>query len=369
MITNNFLVTDSGEAETEALISFWQTLKDNNFDFSYQGSNSALIDYFAEQKQEIIRFVWPKYPSQKLLRPLYWLASPYWLLVVLLHIHDLKPRAIITTGLSDSLLIALLGRLMNFKHYWLLLPELQSSVFKFKLLRRIIRKTIIFVYSSLAQSRLEQLAFKNKVVILLPSYVGAVAKHQENIFSTLAHKEYPQRKFFTIGTFTDLTTESHLENLLKAAKDVREVVPNLQIIIVGDGPEKKNLLWLAKTLGIESTVWFVGSTEKTFKWLENLDLYIHTKPRISLKEQLFALDIMCRKIPMIADVGVGLDDLIFDGKTGRLVLFKNISELAQTIISLEQDIKLRAQLGEEGKKRVADLFCPQKALDQFSKVL
>ncbi len=369
MIDNNIYITDSAEGQTESLLTFWQSLRQNNFQLNYLGENSEIISYFQTQKQEVENFSWPKYPQKAWQQIFFWLTWPYWQLKIFLKIHDHKPSAVITCGIADTLLMGVLNKITPFKHYWILLPEYQNKVYKFKFSKKIIKKTIIFTSSSLAKNRLEQIGFKNKTTILLPGFVAENNKHQENIFNSLAQKEYPRRKFFTIGTFAELTPESHLETLLKAAKEIREVVPNLQIIIVGDGPEKKNLLWLAKTLGIESTVWFVGSTEKTFKWLENLDLYIYTKSYVSLKEQLFALEIMSRKLPLIADVGVGLDDLVFEGKTGHLVIFKNTSELAQTIINLEQDPKLRQLMGEESKKRVADLFNPQKALDQFAKVL
>lgn len=369
MINDELLITDSSEAQTEALASFWMSLQNNNFKLSYCGQNRDLEIFFQTQKQETINFRWPSYRDNAYRRLVYWLTFPVWLGKTLFKIHDRKPNSVITTGISDTLLMGALSRFVKFKHYWLLLPELQSQAYKFKFSKKLIKNTVIFAYSSLTKNRLEQLGFKNRTTILLPSFAGESAKHQENIFNSLAHKENPRRKFFTIGTFTELTAESHLENLLKAAKEIREVVPNLQIIIVGDGPEKKNLLWLAKTLGIESTVWFVGATEKTFKWLENLDLYIYTRANTSLKEQLFALEVMSRKLPMIADIGAGLDDLIFDGKTGHLVIFKNIADLAQTIINIEQDPKLREQMGEAGKKRVQTLFNPQLALDQFVKVL
>lgn len=369
MIDDRLLVTDSSEAQTEALSTFWQTLRENNFTFNYYGQTPELSDYFESQKQGVHAFHWPKYPKNASGHVFYWLAWPFWFLKVFLQMHDRKPQSVVTTGLSDTLLMGALSRLMKFKHYWLLLPELQTRAYKFKFSKKLLKDTQICVYSSLAKNHLEQLGFKNKIAILLPGFANHTSKHQENIFNSLAHKDCPQRKFFTIGTFAELTAESHLETLLKAAKEIRDVVPNLQVIIVGDGPEKKNLLWLAKKLGIESTVWFVGATEKTFKWLENLDLYIYTKPSISLKEQLFALEIMSRKLPLIADLGIGLDDLIFEGKTGHLVIFKNTSDLAQTIIDLEQNHKLREQMGEEAKKRVQELFNPQKTLDQFAKLL
>lgn len=369
MINDHLLITDSGEAQTEALLTFWTSLKNNNFKFHYCGQKTELLDFFNSQKQVTIDCSWPEYPKSFWQQFYFWSAFPFWLSKILFKIHDQKPESVVTTGLSDTLLMAVLSRIIKFKHYWLLLPELQKPAYKFGYSKKIIKNAFIFVYSSLAKNRLEQLGFKNKTSIILPGFAGDTARRQENIFQSLAQKDNPKRKFFTIGTFTDLTAESHLETLLKAAKEIREVVPNLQIIIVGDGPEKKNLLWMAKTLGIESTVWFVGSTDKAFKWLENLDLYIYTKSNIALKEQLFALEIMARKIPLIADIGAGLDDLIFDGKTGHLVIFKNICDLAQTIINLEQDVKTREQMGEEGRKRAQELFSPQKALDQFIKVL
>lgn len=367
MIKNQLLVTDGGEIKNEVLLSFFDLLKKNNFKLKYLGENPLLLESQEFDSKEL--FQWTRYRNFFIGKLFYWLSSLYHLPILLAKLKKEKIETVITTGYSDTLLVSILNKLIKFKHIWLLLPEMEELVFSAKPCKKLGKKISILTFSSLAKDRISQQINSSSISILPPLYIQGANKHQDNIFSTLAKQEHPKRKFFTVGTFTELTRRSNLEALLKAAKEVREVVPNLQVIIVGDGPEKKNLLWLAKTLGIETTVWFVGPTEQTFKWLENLDIYIHTKIDRSLKDQVFALEVMDRKLPIIADIGAGLDDLVFEKKTGNLVIFKNTSELAEAIINLEQDQKIKEQMGEESKRRVAKLFSPEKVLDQFAKVL
>ena len=78
---------------------------------------------------------------------------------------------------------------------------------------------------------------------------------------------------------------------------------------------------------------------------------------------------MDRKLPVLADINSGLDDIVFEGKTGRLINFKNASDLAEVIIDLEQDATKRQRMGVMAAERVDKLFSRSMQLDQFAKVL
>ena len=52
------------------------------------------------------------------------------------------------------------------------------------------------------------------------------------------------------------------------------VIPNIQLIIIGEGEERKNLSWLAKKMEIDNLVWLVGEQEQLKKWLDSFDVFL-----------------------------------------------------------------------------------------------
>ena len=125
-------------------------------------------------------------------------------------------------------------------------------------------------------------------------------------------------------------------------------------IIISDGPEKDNLINLAKKLNIINRIHFTGavSEEKKFQYLANSDAYVlsslHEGFGIVLQEAMQA------GLPIVAFDNGGQVDLIKDGENGFLVKLKNSDELAEKINIILRD------------KDMADGF-REKNLDNINK--
>ena len=67
---------------------------------------------------------------------------------------------------------------------------------------------------------------------------------------------------------------------LKRRQDIIRVLPLLpnkvELILIGDGVEKNNLLKLSKELGVKSRVHFIGNTANPFKFLSKSDVFVNT---------------------------------------------------------------------------------------------
>jgi glycosyltransferase involved in cell wall biosynthesis len=355
MQKEKIILINSQRAQTKSLDQFWVLLAKKHF----------LIESIDSKNEHRLA------PDAKnfFFRSLCYLVLPLRIFKAFLATQRSHALIIVTNNSSDCFAYSLLSKLQKFRHLHLLLPEDEVDFIACKGIKQFCRKTDLIIFNSRAKNFLDQHTFKNKKFLLLPGIEPKNHQRQETIFNSLAKADRPQRKFFTLGTIVDLNTDSHLESLLKAVKEIAQLIPNLQLIIVGDGPEKKNLQWMAKQLGVESIAWFVGSTDQPSKWLENLDLYIVTKPHLPLRDQTFILEIMQRGLPVIADLCSGLDDIIFEDKTGKLVNFSNANDIAEAVISLEQDKKQLDKMRENSRERVEKLFSIDKQLDQFAKLL
>ena len=117
-------------------------------------------------------------------------------------------------------------------------------------------------------------------------------------------------------------------------------------IIIGDGPEKKNLLNLAKKLKVEDRIKFLGfiSEEKKFQYLDNADIYVlsslHEGFGIVLQEAMQV------GLPIVSTNNGGQVDFIKDGENGYLVSPQNLQALAEKINLFFQNQKIKKKFNK-----------------------
>ena len=126
------------------------------------------------------------------------------------------------------------------------------------------------------------------------------------------------------------------------------------------GFSKKKLKAQAKQLGIEENIIFTGlvSTENIPVLLKVMDMVVH----VSLREGLPRVipQAFLSERPVVAFDIDGAHDIIQDGVNGYLVQPKNIEILADRILKLVQNPRLRSDFCLAGKKVALELFSKEK---------
>ncbi|MFO7967354.1 MAG: glycosyltransferase family 4 protein [Archaeoglobaceae archaeon] len=110
---------------------------------------------------------------------------------------------------------------------------------------------LIFANSNYTKSNLEKVGVKSSIVVV-PNGVDL-----ERYRSIWVEKfENP-----TICTISRLVKYKRLEDLIRAVGLIREDMPDVNLKIIGSGPEEDNLRELVKELGLEENVEFLGFVE------------------------------------------------------------------------------------------------------------
>lgn len=157
-----------------------------------------------------------------------------------------------------------------------------------------------------------------------------------------------------LGTIARLDPVKRLDTLLRALPLLRRRVPEAQLLIVGDGPERESLRELAVRLDPGGRVVFAGALPDAARALPLVDLYVTTSRREGLP--LAVLEAMACGVPVLATRVPGNLDAVVDGVTGRLVPVDDIEQLAATATDLLRDPVRRAQMGRAGRERVERHF-------------
>jgi len=77
-----------------------------------------------------------------------------------------------------------------------------------------------------------------------------------------------------VGTVARLHRQKGITYLLKAAKRIYQVFPDVKILIVGGGPLRSKLARETRRLGLEDIVFFMGEREDATKWLSIFDVFV-----------------------------------------------------------------------------------------------
>lgn len=147
-----------------------------------------------------------------------------------------------------------------------------------------------------------------------------------------------------IGYFGRLKKYKSVEHLLRALPSVIERVPNLKVIVVGEGDDRPRLETLARELNVHHVAEFTGfvSEEKKKELLQKMWFKVTT----SSKEGwgLTVIEANACGTPVVASNVEGLRDAVRDGETGLLYEYGNVADLSTKILHLLTDGDLRSRL-------------------------
>ncbi|MGH1489343.1 MAG: glycosyltransferase [Acidimicrobiales bacterium] len=132
--------------------------------------------------------------------------------------------------------------------------------------------------------------------------------------------------------------------------------PDLQLTVVGDGPDRKKLEQRAKDRGLGDRVHFVGSKSQAevAELLRTADIFV--LPSYAEGVPVVVMEALGTGLPVVASFVGGMAELVDDGATGFLVRPGDPVQLADRIGKLVADPALRTKLGTAGRDKVVAEF-------------
>jgi glycosyltransferase involved in cell wall biosynthesis len=164
-----------------------------------------------------------------------------------------------------------------------------------------------------------------------------------------------------IGAVARLHPVKGLTTLVAAAALVARHHPQAQFLVVGGGPQERELREMASALGLDGRVVFTGqvSGARARELLAAMDIFVLPSLREGLG--IAAIEAMAAALPVVASDCDGLAEVVDDGRTGLLFPRGDAVALADRLQALLHEPALARSLGQAGR-RVA---CQRFALDQM----
>lgn len=143
---------------------------------------------------------------------------------------------------------------------------------------------------------------------------------------------------------------------------------NIDLMIVGSGPDETKLRKMVASEKIKERVHFIPMVkkDKLREYLSKCSIFV--LPSLYETMGVALLEAMASGKPVVASDIPGPQDVITHGKNGFLFEKGNASELKEYLELLLSDEKLRKKIGENARKRIEEKYTFTKIADEYLKL-
>jgi glycosyltransferase involved in cell wall biosynthesis len=175
---------------------------------------------------------------------------------------------------------------------------------------------------------------------------------------------------FLVGIVTPLSHDKGRKYLGQVSKHLRESIPNIKIIIMGEGSLQLEVDAQAKEIQGEDMVFYLGFREDNPQIFNSLDAFILASDHEDFSSMV--MDAMACRLPVIASREGKIPSMVDHKKTGLLVPSHRPKSLTKAILKIYEDKELASQLGQRGYDYVYQKFSAEsmasKAIDLYEEL-
>lgn len=165
--------------------------------------------------------------------------------------------------------------------------------------------------------------------------------------------------FGTVGSLLPMKGHRHL---IHAMPQVLASLTEARCVIVGDGPERRNLEQLSRDLGVCDHLTFLGHQSDVQGILQTLDVFVLPSLAEGLPNAVLEAMSLGRAV-IATDVG-GVPEVVTPEVNGILVPAESSHALATAMIRLGGDQELRRVFGIQARECVAQRFSSATEIDR-----
>lgn len=229
------------------------------------------------------------------------------------------------------------------------------SIFKKKIVKNIskyrLRKTSSVIAPSLkVMSILKDYGLKNDIHVVpsgisLDEHLKTYSKTKKNKLREELGIDDEDLVLLSLGR---LGKEKNIDELLNGLSKIKEDTPNIKMLIVGDGPDRKELEDLVQELNLESSVIFVGavSPKEVHAYYQLADVFVSAST--SETQGLVFIEAAANGLPLICHKDPALYDVLSENENG--FSYENLDEFEQAFYKLSDNEEFRKEASLKSKE-------------------
>ena len=174
-------------------------------------------------------------------------------------------------------------------------------------------------------------------------------------------KEGLSPKDFVVSCTKELMFDNNQKTIISAVNMVRDRIPNIKLLLAGNGPDEEKLKKQIESLQLNEAVTMLGYRTDLEKVIPAVDVVVSCSYREGMP--LNIIEAMLCERPIIASHNRGHDELIDDGKTGFLINALDANLLAEKLLYLynnpDEAIRFGKRAYQKAQKYTVDSVTSQ----------
>lgn len=170
---------------------------------------------------------------------------------------------------------------------------------------------------------------------------------------------------FVVLCTGELNENKNQKTLISAAALLKNKIPNLKVLLAGNGPMEKILRNQIAEESLEGIVKLLGYRTDLEKVVPAVDVVASCSKREGLG--LNVIEAMLCKKPVVAAINRGHLELIESGRNGYLVVAEDMKSFADAILSIYEDSFLAQMLGNYGYQ-IAQQYTVNSVQSEMSEI-
>jgi starch synthase (maltosyl-transferring) len=227
------------------------------------------------------------------------------------------------------------------------------------------RASAIVCVSDSVKEHYERHGFSREKLKTIPNGIDVAAWLNAPAASLADFEIAPERR--TILFVGRLDRQKGLDILFEAMPAVFSALPDVDLLLVGDGPERSFLTHLASTVEkLRGRVHFAG-------WLGNVSEFMQASEVVVLPSRWegmpnVVLEAMAAGSPVVASQTHGVLQLLGPNSDEQMCPPGDARELAHKLIAILRDQELRCRLGKANQQRVAREFALASMIRRYEEL-
>ncbi|MEN8187391.1 MAG: glycosyltransferase family 4 protein [Bacteroidota bacterium] len=202
----------------------------------------------------------------------------------------------------------------------------------------------------------------NDKIVLVPNTVSK-SFYKNAVINDKIIQKYKDN--FVILYLGDTGLRRGLQTAISSIQNLKLKIQNLKLVIVGQNTTDPVLKRQVRNLGLDNFVDFEGWQDVSLfpSYIQASDICISPLNRSVQHDVAYAnklFQYMSFAKPVLVSDAIAQKNLVEKTKSGLVHKEKNAEDLANKVLELYQNSKLRVELGENGKKFIEDEFVWEK---------
>ena len=183
------------------------------------------------------------------------------------------------------------------------------------------------------------------------------------------HKSSPGVNLLSVCRLDRSEQYKGVDKVIECLPELAKRIPAVQYIVIGAGSDLERHRALAKSLGVNNLVQFLGFVSDDELSVRYRDCDVFVMPSAGEGFGFVFLEAMKYLKPIVAARSGGVPEVVREGVNGKLVEYGDKPQLLESLLELGLNPELRESLGRAGFQRLQDNYTFEQFKQKFAEII